>query len=671
MSNFKHLFSKVEIGNTVLKNRILSTAHQTNHVIDGIPTKDMIAYHEARAKGGIGLIILEAAAVHWSGMLTTNTIAGFDQRIVDAYSELAETVHKYGTKVFSQLFHGGREVVSSDYRNAAWAPSSVPSPRYRAMPKPMNLEEIEEVINGFAVTAKLAKEGGLDGVEICCSHGYLPSQFWAKHTNLRTDKYGGSFENRMRFIVEVIERVWKAVGEDFTVGIRISADEMTMDGTTLKDAVQIVEYLVDKVRLDFIDVTAGDSSTYAGSTHIVPPSPIKHAYLSGHGFKIRMAGAVPVFIGSRIVDPMQAEQIIATGKADMVGMTRATIVDPEMPNKAVNGDLHLIDACIGCLQACIGHYHKGLPIGCIQNPQAGKEAKFLPLLMKKNNKKSVLVIGAGPGGMEAAVAADSQGYNVTLVDQSDRIGGMLQTMRKAPMRHEMAESMLDNYSKQLAASNVNIKLGSKITREEVISLAPDAIICALGARPYLPQVEGMDDPRIVMVEELFNKTNIETDKDAVVFDFGGDWAGIEAAIYLAEKGCNVTLITARLHIGEEVHQYLRNEYMKKLYELNVTLKPHHDFGGIKNGKVMCRNLFTHKIDEMDNYSTVVLSVGRVPNVELFEEIKKLAPSVSQIGDCLAPRTIEEATLEGLIAAVNIENNSSKSNSSSSNYAQVL
>lgn len=667
MTKLKHLFTKVMIGNTEMKNRILSTAHQTNHVIDGIPTKDLIAYHEARAKGGIGLMVLEAAAVHPSGMLTTSTIAGFDPKVVKAYSDLSEAVEPYGAKLFAQLFHGGREVVSSDYRNAAWAPSAVPSLRFSTMPKPMSLEEIEEVIEGFALSAKLAKEGGLDGVEICCSHGYLPAQFWSTDTNLRTDDYGGTFENRMRFIVEVIERVWKAVGEDFTVGIRMSSDEMTMDGTKIKDAVQIVEYLVDKVRLDFINITAGNSSTFVGSTHIVPPSPMKQAYLSADSFKIRMAGAVPVFVGSRIVDPVQGEQIIGTGKADMVGMTRATIVDPDMPNKALNGDIHLIDACIGCLQACIGNYHKGLPIGCVQNPQAGKEAQIRPLLEQKRERKSVLVIGAGPGGMEAAIAADSQGYEVTLVDQSDTIGGLLKTMRKAPMRREMAESMLDNYSKQLAVSNVTVKLGKKIATEDVKALAPDAVICALGSRPYLPQIEGTDDPRIVMVDELFNKTTIEKGEKAVVFDFGGDWSGIEAAIHLAEKGCEVTLITARLHVGEGVHQYLRNEYMKKLYGLNITLKAHHDFGGIKDGHVIVRNLFTHSIEEMDNYERIVLSVGRVPNVELYEEIKGLVPLVSQIGDCLAPRTIEEATLEGFLAALNIGVDASKSNS---DYVQI-
>src|SRR5699024_7222795 len=227
MTQFKHLFSKLHIGNTELQNRILSTAHQTNHVIDGIPTEDMDAYHVARAKGGLGLIVLEAAAVHSSGMLTTNTINGYCEEIVDAYKRLANKIHPYGTKIFTQLFHGGREVVSSTYRNAAYSASSVPSLRFGTMPRALTVEEVKDIIDGFARSAKRAKDGGLDGVEICCSHGYLPAQFWSDQTNIRTDDYGGSFENRMRFIVEVIERVWEEVGEDFTVGIRMSSDERT------------------------------------------------------------------------------------------------------------------------------------------------------------------------------------------------------------------------------------------------------------------------------------------------------------------------------------------------------------------------------------------------------------------------------------------------------------
>ena len=274
MTNFKNLFTKLTIGNTTLKNRILSTAHQTNHVVDGIPTEDMIAYHVARAKGGIGLIILEAAAVHETGMLTSHTICGYDNKIIPAYSEIANQLHQHGTKVFSQLFHGGREVISTGYRNVTLAPSAEPSLRFGAMPRPMSLDDIDEVIEGFARSAKIAKAAGLDGVEIACSHGYLPSQFWSSHTNHRDDRFGGSFENRMRFTVEMLECIWKEVGSDFTVGIRISAEEMTMDGTTIIDAVEITEYLVEKVRLDFINVTSGDSSTYSGSTHIAPPSPM-------------------------------------------------------------------------------------------------------------------------------------------------------------------------------------------------------------------------------------------------------------------------------------------------------------------------------------------------------------------------------------------------------------
>lgn len=653
MSEFKHLFTPIEIGNTTIKNRILSTAHQTNHVLDGIPSDDLIAYHVTRARGGLGLIILEAGAVHLSGLLTTHTIAAFDPTIKEVYRKLIDKVSPYDTKIFAQLFHSGREIVSSNYRSAALAPSSIPSLRFGTMPRPMSISEIQEVISGFAISARNAKDGGLHGVEVCCSHGYLPAQFWNKQTNIRNDEYGGCFENRMRFIVETMQAIWKEVGDDFTVGIRMSSDEMTMDGLSINDSIKIAEYLTDKVRVDFINITAGDSSTYAGSTHIVPPAPMKQAYLAPDSFKIRLEAAVPVFVGSRIVDPLQGEKIISSGRADMVGMTRATIVDPNMPNKAKNGEHQMIDACLGCLQACIGHYHKDLPIGCVQNPQAGKEVFFESILQLKKTSRKVLIIGAGPGGLEAAVTADAQGYDVTLVDQSDRIGGALNLMLRAPQRNEMASTMLDNYTRQLSQANVHLKLNTKMSTKEIEDFQADAIICAVGSRPYIPNVEGVMDERVILIDDLFKKNNFKENDKAVIFDIKGDWSGLEASLYLAEKGCQVTLVTARLYIAEDVHQYLRNEYMKHLYAANIEMITHHDFGGILKEGILMRNLFTHE-DKMINADHVILAVGRVPNTELFETIKNMAPYVAQIGDCLAPRTIEEATLEGLTAVTQIE-----------------
>jgi thioredoxin reductase len=366
-----------------------------------------------------------------------------------------------------------------------------------------------------------------------------------------------------------------------------------------------------------------------------------------------MAGAVPVFVGSRVLDPAEAERIVSTGQADIVGMTRATIVDPEMPNKAINGELQTITACLGCNQACIGHYHKGLAIGCVQNPMAGNEEKLRPLVQRSRTGKRVVVIGAGPAGLQAAVTASDLGHQVTLIDQTNAIGGLLRIMRRAPMRREVAETMLDNYTRKLSQSNVNVQLGQRATRHEIGKLEADVVICAAGARPYLPHVEGIDHPRLMLVDELFGANPRTVGRRVLVFDYFGDWPGVEAAIFLAEKGHDVTLVSARLYIGEEVHQYLRNEYLKKLYTLKVTLLPHFDFGGITQERVILRNLFTHEAEQIGDWDTIVLSMGRVPNTELYEEVKGSAPVVRQIGDCLAPRTLEEATFEGMMAALEI------------------
>jgi pyruvate/2-oxoglutarate dehydrogenase complex dihydrolipoamide dehydrogenase (E3) component len=344
---------------------------------------------------------------------------------------------------------------------------------------------------------------------------------------------------------------------------------------------------------------------------------------------------------------VEAEQIVAAGKADVVGMTRALIVDPYMPNKAKSGNLQQIDACLGCLQACIGHYHNGLTIGCVQNPSAGNENEVQTLKKSLREKKKVLVIGAGPAGMQAAATLDELGHEVILADKADKIGGLLHTLKKMPMRHELAESMLDNYTRKLSASNVSVMLGAAVQPEDIHKISPDAIICATGSRPYIPDIPGIGDHRVMTVEEVFHHTNNLIGKNVIVFDFAGDWPAMEAAIDLAEKGHIVTLITARLHVGEGVPQYLRNEYLKKLYQLNVKMMPHYDLGEIKGDTIVFRNLFSYEKETMENWDSIILSHGRVPNSELYEQMKKLAPEVWQIGDCLAPRTIEEATFEGM------------------------
>src|SRR5690348_4610387 len=267
------LFSPLQVGPVTLRNRILSTAHQTNLVEDHVPSRARAAYHEARASGGAGFVIVEACAVHPSGLLTIHTIDGSTDRVGPGYARVAEAVHRHGGRVFAQLFHGGREVVSSTYRHPAVAPSAVPNERFHIMPRPLDRDEIAEILRGYGRAAALARQGGLDGVELCASHGYLPAQFWSPQTNRRDDAYGGSFENRMRFAVEAIAAMRDAVADTIVVGVRLSGDELAPGSMHEVDMLQVVEYLTSHARLDYVNVIGGTSATYRASTYIVPPVP--------------------------------------------------------------------------------------------------------------------------------------------------------------------------------------------------------------------------------------------------------------------------------------------------------------------------------------------------------------------------------------------------------------
>lgn len=651
VTSFKHLFSPKRIGNVWVKNRILSTGHMTTYVKDGLPTEQLIAYHKERAKGGAGLIVVEANAVHPTAYFTSSTIEAYKDDIIPHYRKFAGAVHPYGTKMFVQLFHPGREVFPSG-TSVAVAPSSVPSDRFRVMPKALEKEEIEDIVKGYADTALRVKTGGLDGAEIVASHGYLISQFWSPRLNLRKDEYGaGTVEGRTRFLKEIIYATREKVGTDFVVGLRLSVDDFVKEGATFDEVLENLVYIDRNIGgLDYFSLVAGSSSTLSSSIYIVPPAPIPPAHLAPYAARIRESVSVPVFTTSRINDPSIAERVLENGQADMVGMTRAMICDPHMPNKALRGELERIRLCIGCNQGCIGHMHDNLPITCIQNPVTGRETRYADM-RKSSSVKHVVIVGGGPAGMKAAVTAAELGHKVTLIEKSGELGGQVRLARMLPGREEFGE-LIPNLKRELAYYRVNVLLDTDATESLIASLSPDEVIMATGAVPYHPIVQGVDLPHVMTVWDILQREK-KPGKKVVVADWKGDMPGVGIAMYLKDQGCDVELITTAYQVGYSLQMYVKDTINTQLHLKGIPYTTQYRLAKIEEGRVSFESIYTGQLIHREPVDTVVLATGHIQQLELYETLKGKVPRVHRIGDCLLPRTVEEAILEGFELAASL------------------
>lgn len=645
-TSFPNLFTPLTIRGVTIRNRIMSTGHETAMAGPEGISEQMIAYHRARAAGGCGLIVVEVASVHPTATFVRNSIKLYADETIAGYRRLAEAVHAEGATLFAQLFHPGREILESIDGSApvSYAPSAEPNERFHVMPAPMSRGLIREVVAGYGDAARRLQAAGVDGCEILCSMGYLLAQFFNPRVNRRDDEYGGSFDNRLRILREILADIRTKVGEGMVVGIRISADELSPEGLTPDEVGAICRALDDEPGLDYFNVIAGTSTTLGGSIHIVPPMTVENAYLAPRAAEVKAEVRKLVFVGGRINQPQQAEAILAAGQADMCGMTRAMICDPEMPAKARAGRLDDIRACIGCNQACIGHFHMGLPISCIQHPETGRETVY-GTRSRAGARRKVLVAGGGPGGMKAAAVAAERGHAVTLYEAGPRLGGQALLAQLLPGRAEFG-GIVTNLERELARSGVEVVTNAPVDRARVEREAPDAVVLATGARPRWPDFEGRDEAHVVDAWQVL-RDEANVGNSVVIADWRCDWVGLGLAEKLARAGCRVRLCSNGYMAGQTIQQYVRDNWLGTLHKLGVELLPMVRLFGADAETAYFQHTASGEAVLCDGMETLVLAMGHEAERGLAEDLEAWPGELHRVGDCLSPRTAEEAVLEGL------------------------
>jgi 2,4-dienoyl-CoA reductase-like NADH-dependent reductase (Old Yellow Enzyme family) len=646
---FVNLFSPLHIGTVWLKNRIVSTGHDTVMSHDGHITDQLVAYHEARAAGGAGLVVVQVAGVHPSAKYTSHVLMADTDECIPGYRALVEALHRHDCRAFGQLFHGGREVMESQDGSlpVSLAPSAVPNERFHVMPRAMPTALIGEVVAGYGAAARRLRDAGMDGVEIVASHGYLPAQFLNPRVNQRTDDYGGTLENRLRFLRESIAAVRGQGDDQIAVGLRISADEASVDGLVLEESLGALALLEADGQLDYVSVVSGTSATLAGSDHIVPPMSEAAGYTAPSAQRVKQVVTVPVMVAGRINQPQEAELILVAGQADAIGMTRALICDPEMPAKAEAGALEDIRACIGCNQACIGHFHAGYPISCIQHPETGRERLF-GIRMPARRPRDVMVVGGGPGGLKAAAVAAERGHRVTLYESARRVGGQVLLAERLPGRAEFGGA-ITNLAREAERAGVRIVTGVHVDAAVVKAARPDAVVIATGARPYRPPLELTDDAVVLDAWDVIRGADLPHGR-IVVADWRGDWIGLGVALAIVEQGRKATLAVNGYYPGQALQQYVRDAMVKQAAAAGIDFVPLVRLYGGDDDTVYLQHVLTDEPVLIEGIAGLVLAQGHAPVDGLAEALAGGDRDIHLVGDCLAPRTVEEAVLEGLTVA---------------------
>lgn len=630
---YEHLFSPVQLGTVEVKNRIAMAPMGTGvyNPDDTVP-EVTIPYVEARAKGGTGLIITQFGRA--SKYQTTHLMGVFEDRFIPGLKRYAAAVHMYDAKVFLQIAAlGGKDPQGS------YAPSAIKSPLYKIPPIELTAEQIEEIIGEFIQAGRRAQEAGFDGVELHGAHSYLIGQFISPHANQRTDAYGGDFERRMRVPVEIVRGIKKVCGADFPVGFKFSAYEEVPNGVNHVLAPQIAQRMVDE-GVVYIHAASTASTIEALSKYpSVPPLYMPRNTLLYLAENVhRTVKDVPIMATGSIVDPQDADDMIAQGKADMVALGRALLADPAWANKAKEG--RRIRPCIRC-NVC--HYEavfKWKKILCTVNPYLAREPEepMVPAAKRKN----VMVVGGGPGGIMAALAAARRGHEVLLYEQRNELGGMLVPGSHPPFKADVRD-LLNYYRGEVADSSVQVELGKDVTPAEVNAVAPDALIVATGACSVVPDLPGADSEHVMTaVEALRSRDDV---KGAHVVVIGGGDVGCETALYLAQADKKVAIVEMLDELMAEDEMKNNTMVLKEmLKEAGVEAYTGCTPTEITSDAVYIRD--TAGATRTLPADTVVLSVGLKPDTAFVDALRAACAESYALGDCVDPKRIKDAVHEG-------------------------
>lgn len=638
------MFTPFKIGNVEIPNRFAVTAMVTNMCDEeGYATDQYIKYHEAKAAGGYGLIVTEDYAVNKHAGGYSHVARIYKEDMIEGHKKMTDAVHKHGAKVFCQMYHAGRQTSSLVNGGvSSGAATKTACPWNREMTHEMTIEEIKSLVKDFGITAKNAKAAGFDGVEIHAGNGYCIAGFLSFTQNKRTDEYGGCFNNRMRLLHEVYDEVRKNVGDDFPIMVRFSADEHTYDGRTLEES-KMIALELEAWGVDAINCSNGIYGTY--NLAQVSVAPQGHGWTAGNAKALKEIVNIPVMAVNSIDDPLMAEQIVRTGTADFVGMSRCSLADPAMPNKAKEGKFDQIRPCVRCVQGCTGWVVKQLPIRCCVNPVMGNEYKYD--FADKVEAKKVLIVGGGPAGMQAAIAAGKRGHDVTLWDNKDRLGGELLTAICPPGKGEFASYIIALKKDLSLMDNVTIELNKEATAKEILDFGADKVILATGGLPNMPRIPGFDSDKVVNAREIL-LGNRQVEGRIIVA--GGGEVGIETAMYLAggERG-EITVVEmahtmaaktdGTRYIG--MRRFLEDHKVVLMNDTKVVEAADDDLIVEQNG-----------VKKALPYDAIVVSMGYHPNNTLADQLKELGDKLVLVGDVKQCRDAMEAATEGYDAGYN-------------------